>query len=71
MKVYKIRRKSDGLFLQKDNQNFGRIGKTYTKRCYVRVSVSTLTENHEDKFNDCEVVEYELKECGVIDPMAV
>lgn len=65
MIVYKIRRKSDGLYSSGGtNPSFHKVGKTWSRIHNVRRSLTDLRKHRwwHDKFpyKDCEIVEYEL-----------
>jgi hypothetical protein len=63
MTVFKIRRKSDGLFYVSEGtvqRYFNRSGRTWTKLSYVHQTLKSLTDF--DFLADCEIVKFELKE---------
>lgn len=67
MKIYKIRRKSDGLFLSicKGYYTFNKNGKIWKRFCDLK---NHFYEEHIEIYleNDCEIVEYETKETNIL-----
>ncbi len=63
MKVYKIQRKSDGLFSKGGtNIHFAEKGKTWNARGHVTSHLAQLDRYEKQKYVGCSVVEFEIVE---------
>lgn len=65
--VYKIRRKSDGLFYKKSWNFFDKKGFTFKSRASLTQYLPTAKFQLGVNFNDCEVVTFELVEAETVD----
>lgn len=67
-KVYKIRRKSDGLFSSGGSApHFTNKGKTWSQKGHVTSHINMLGKYVSGYYSDCEIVEYELNEVNAKD----
>lgn len=76
--VYKIRRKSDGLFSMGGSwPRFNKNGKIWKQKGHLTSHLNIVFDNfrnqrhHRDHYDDCEIVAYELIETPVGPPMSI
>jgi hypothetical protein len=62
MRVFKIRRKSDGKYYSKSSKDWGPMGSIYSKESYAISAVNYKLRHRPADVLDLEVVEYELVE---------